>query len=438
MLAFGRDVGRELSQQAAEGGDLRFVNPFAEPAVESVCSPRESAEQPLAFAGHLDDVHAPVFLMAPAREEPVALHCVEMVRESRLTHPYCGSQRALACVRANLQIQQHEPDRKGPPRLHEHLIKRAQDAARRARELKSDRDVGRSHSVSLLRSKLLTSKPLTSKLIGMSNRSSGAMSATAAMPKQQGAHYPDLAGRVAVVTGGSRGIGAATCRAMAANGASVALIARDAEALSAQTQAIIADGGQALAVKADCTVAERLLQASWTIAERLGPPEILVAFAGGDGAPVATVEESAAHWRAVLEGNLTATFLTVQAFLPAMIERGRGAIITMSSSAARQVERTSAAYAAAKAGVMALTRQLASEAARHGIRVNCLAPASTLNERMQTHMSEHQLEQLAATFPLGRIAAPCDIADAALFLASDASSWITGITLDVAGGKVMR
>jgi 3-oxoacyl-[acyl-carrier protein] reductase len=140
----------------------------------------------------------------------------------------------------------------------------------------------------------------------------------------------------------------------------------------------------------------------------------------------------------VLETNLTATFLTVQTFLPAMIERRQGAIITMSSSAARQPERTSAAYAAAKAGVIALTRQLASETAAHGIRVNCLAPASTLNERMQAHMSDQQLEQLASAFPLGRIALPRDIADAAAFLASDASSWMTGVTLDIAGGKIMR
>jgi 3-oxoacyl-[acyl-carrier protein] reductase len=252
------------------------------------------------------------------------------------------------------------------------------------------------------------------------------------------ATYPDLAGRAAVITGGSRGIGAATARALAANGVAVALIARDGEALALQTEAISAEGGHALAVKADCTVPEQLDQAVRTVTERLGPPAVLAAFAGGQGAPVPTIQENVARWREVLDTNLTATFLTVQAFLPAMINQGRGAIITMSSSAARQVERTSAAYAAAKAGVTALTRQLASETAPHGIRVNCLSPASTLNERMQAHMNEQQLAQLAASFPLGRIAQPRDIADATLFLASDASSWITGITLDVAGGKIMR
>jgi 3-oxoacyl-[acyl-carrier protein] reductase len=255
---------------------------------------------------------------------------------------------------------------------------------------------------------------------------------------QHRATYPDLAGGVAVITGGSRGIGAATARALVANGAAVALIARHPEPLAAQVELIAADGGRALAITADCTAAEQMQQAARTVAEQLGPVDVLATFAGGQGEPVATVKETEAHWQRVLETNLTATFLTVQAFLPAMVQRGRGAIITMSSSAARQVERTSAAYAAAKAGVSALTRQLASENAGHGIRVNCLAPASTLNDRMQAHMSEQQLGQLAAGFPLGRIAMPQDIAEAALFLASDASSWITGVTLDITGGRIMR
>jgi 3-oxoacyl-[acyl-carrier protein] reductase len=250
--------------------------------------------------------------------------------------------------------------------------------------------------------------------------------------------YPDLAGKIAVVTGGSRGIGAATARALAANRATVALVGRDREALTAQTNAITTTGRRALAVVADCSVLEQLQHAAEEVARQLGPVEILAAFAGGRGEPVPTAQESLQHWQAVLETNLTATFLTVQTFLPVMIERRQGAIITMSSSAARQPERTSAAYAAAKAGVIALTRQLASETAAHGIRVNCLAPASTLNERMQAHMSDQQLEQLASAFPLGRIALPRDIADAAAFLASDASSWMTGVTLDIAGGKIMR
>jgi 3-oxoacyl-[acyl-carrier protein] reductase len=94
-------------------------------------------------------------------------------------------------------------------------------------------------------------------------------------------------------------------------------------------------------------------------------------------------------------------------------------------------------YHALKAGTVHMARHLAVYWARDGIRVNCLAPASTENERMRAAMGEQQRQQLAASFPLGRIAEPSDIAKAALFLASEASSWITGITLDVAGGKIM-
>lgn len=250
-------------------------------------------------------------------------------------------------------------------------------------------------------------------------------------------HYRDLAGKVAVVAGGSRGIGAATARALAATGVAVAIIAREPSPLEALADSIQAKGGQALAVIADCTNPAELEHAASVIRERLGTPDILAAFVGGQGAPIATAQETAEHWREVVETNLTATFLTVSAFLPAMIERQTGAIITMSSSAARQPARTSAAYAAAKAGVIAFTRQLATETASAGIRVNCLAPGSTENERMRTAMNDQQRAQLAESFPLRRIAQPADIANAAAFLASDAAGWITGITLDVAGGQIM-
>ncbi len=249
--------------------------------------------------------------------------------------------------------------------------------------------------------------------------------------------YPDLDGTVAVVTGGSRGIGAATARALAANGAGVAIIARDQRALAAVAAGIGEDGGRALAVRADCTVEADLERAARTIAEQLGQPEILAAFAGGEGAPVPTVDETPAHWRHVLEADLTSAFLTVSAFLPAMIERHRGTVITMSSSAGRQAARSNAAYAAAKAGVVAFSRHLAGEYAGQGIRVNCIAPSAVENERMRRSMTEQQRQQLGASFPMRRIGQPEDIAQATLFLASDASGWITGQTLDVAGGKVM-
>jgi 3-oxoacyl-[acyl-carrier protein] reductase len=263
------------------------------------------------------------------------------------------------------------------------------------------------------------------------------MPATEPGAKAKIVSYPDLAGNVAVVTGGSRGIGAATAQALAANGAAVAVIGRDEEALAGIAAGIQERGERALAVRADCTVQTELERAAQTIAEQLGPADIVAAFAGGGGMPVATAEETARHWREVIESDLTSTFLTVSAFLPAMIERHGGSIVTMSSAAARQAARSNAAYAAAKAGVIAFTRHLANELGPQGIRVNCLAPSATENERMRAWMTEEQRAELASSFPLRRIGQPEDVASAALFLASEASSWITGVTLDVAGGMIM-
>jgi 3-oxoacyl-[acyl-carrier protein] reductase len=251
------------------------------------------------------------------------------------------------------------------------------------------------------------------------------------------ARYPDLDGKTAIVTGGSRGIGAATARALAANGAAVVVVGRDEQALEAVTASVRADGGRALAVRADCMVEAELERCARTVREELGAADILATFAGGNGMPVPTASETASHWREVIESDLTSMFLTTSAFLPGMIESGRGSIITMSSAAARQAARSNAAYAAAKAGVIAFTRHLANEIGTLGIRVNCIAPSATENERMRTWTTEQERRQLGREFPLGRIGQPEDVAAAALFLASDASSWITGVTLDIAGGKIM-
>lgn len=256
-------------------------------------------------------------------------------------------------------------------------------------------------------------------------------------PRPEQPRYPDLASKIAVVTGGSRGIGAATAQALAANSTAVAVIGRDEDALAAVTDDIQARGGQALPVRADCTVEADVRRAAHTITKQLGPVDILAAFAGGNGIPVPTVNETATHWREVIDSDLTSTFLTTSAFLPGMLERHRGSIITMSSAAARQAAQSNAAYAAAKAGVIAFTRHLANETASCGIRVNCLAPSAIENDRIRTWTTEQQREQLAASFPLRRIGQPDDVAAATLFLASEASSWITGITLDIAGGKIM-
>lgn len=253
----------------------------------------------------------------------------------------------------------------------------------------------------------------------------------------EAASYPDLAGKVALVTGGSRGIGAATAAALASNGVAVTVVGRDEQALAEVTAAIESRGGRALSVAADCTVAEEVARAVSEAERHFGPVGIVAAFAGGNGMPVPTEHESAEHWRQIIDGDLTSAFLTVRAALPRMIERHCGVIVTMSSAAARQAASSAAGYAAAKAGVIAFTRHLAGEFAGRGIRANCVAPSAIENDRMRTWMTDGQRRDLGLSFPLGRLGQPSDVAAAALFLASDASSWITGATLDIAGGKIM-
>ena len=249
--------------------------------------------------------------------------------------------------------------------------------------------------------------------------------------------YPDLAGKVAVVTGGSRGIGATTARALAANGVDVAVVGRDEAALSAVADSIRVAEARAILLRADLTQPDDVRHMADTVAEQLGPVDILAAFAGGNGMPVPTTEETSDHWRAVIDTDLTSTFLTISALLRTMVERGHGSIVTMSSAAGRQPARSNAAYAAAKAGVVAFTRHLANELAPSGVRVNCVAPSSIETERLRSWTTPEVRGQLAESFPLRRIGQPADVAAATLFLASDASSWITGITLDIAGGKIM-
>ena len=250
--------------------------------------------------------------------------------------------------------------------------------------------------------------------------------------------YPDLAGKVALVTAGSRGIGAATCRLLAANGARVAVNGRNEAAIEAVVRDIQARGGTAIAAPADCTDDAAVERMRLQVEQSLGAVEVLAAFVGGQGSPIPTEQISPEMWRSVIESDLTATFLTVRSFLPAMIERRRGAIISMASSAGRLPGQASAAYAAAKAGVIMFSRHLAREVGPHGIRVNCVAPSAILTENSPLQrLSEEQRRQVAASFPLGRVGMPEDVALATLFLASDSSSWLTGVTLDVAGGRII-
>jgi 3-oxoacyl-[acyl-carrier protein] reductase len=250
--------------------------------------------------------------------------------------------------------------------------------------------------------------------------------------------YPDLAGRVAVVTGGSKGIGAASCRALAANGARVVVSARSQQDIDALVKELRAAGAEAAGVSADCTSRADLDRLRDEVEATFGPPDILLTYAGGfeSFTPVEEIGED--EWRAVIEANLTATFFTVQTFLPAMIERGSGVIVTMSSNGGRYLDKLlTASYAASKAGVIQFTRHAALELGSRGIRVNAIAPATVLSERVARIMDEDSRKRAAAMSPLGRLGTPEDCALATLFLVSDSASWLTGVTLDIAGGRIM-
>lgn len=251
--------------------------------------------------------------------------------------------------------------------------------------------------------------------------------------------YLDLMGKVAVVTGGSGGIGSATCQALAANGVKVVAHGRDETKIGRIVDQIQAGGGQAIGVVADVTDFAAIERMRLAAEQAFGAVDILVAFAGGgQGRPVPVAQMSMDDWHATIDANLTATFLTLKSFLPGMIERRRGAIMTMASLAGRIPTPASAAYAAAKAGIIMLSRQVADEVSNHGIRINCVSPSTILTERIEQYLSPERQQQMTAQHPLGRLGTPEDVALATLYLASDASSWITGITLDVAGGKIMR
>jgi 3-oxoacyl-[acyl-carrier protein] reductase len=218
----------------------------------------------------------------------------------------------------------------------------------------------------------------------------------------------------------------------------VAAHGRDEAKIEAVVDEIDSNGDRAIGVSAEVTDFAAIERMRERVEEELGPVEVLVAFAASGGPlPGPTVEISEEGWRAAVDGNLTSAFLTLKSFLPGMVERGRGSIVTMASSAGRVPTQAPTAYSVAKAGVVMLSRKVAEEVGPQGVRVNCLAPDSILTERTQSYMTDDQVRQWAEAFPLRRMGTPEDVALATLYLASESSSWLTGVTLDVAGGKIM-
>jgi 3-oxoacyl-[acyl-carrier protein] reductase len=251
-------------------------------------------------------------------------------------------------------------------------------------------------------------------------------------------HFTDLAGKVAVVTGGSKGIGAATCRALTANGVRVAVVAREQGGIDSLVQELQRSGAESIGFSAECTSWRSIEGMRSGVEAAFGPADILLAYAGGFEARTPLLEMSEEEWTSVVQSNLTSTFLTLRSFLPGMVERRRGAVVTMASNAGRYLDSTlTAHYASAKAGVVMLTRHAALEVGPSGVRINCVAPATTLTERIARTMTAERLEWMAQLAPLKRMGIPEDTAYASLYLVSDTASWLTGVTLDISGGRVM-
>lgn len=253
-----------------------------------------------------------------------------------------------------------------------------------------------------------------------------------------------IEGRVALVTGGGRGIGRSIALALARAGAHVAVAARTVQEIEAVAAEIAVLGRRTMFLPLDVSDRAQLARVPEQVARSLGPIEILVNNAGIHASgPVQRTDD--ATWDAVLAVDLTGPFLLCRACLPAMIEATWGRIINVSSIAGKIGLKYGAAYSAAKHGLIGLTRSLAAEGARHGITANAICPSWTETQMLDdavaavaraTNRSLADARQtLLSSSPLGRAATADEVADAALFLATTAV--VTGQAIHVDGGEVM-
>jgi 3-oxoacyl-[acyl-carrier protein] reductase len=252
-------------------------------------------------------------------------------------------------------------------------------------------------------------------------------------------NYLNLANKVALITGASSGIGAATAKLLAELGADVAVTyhenQRGAELVS---EDIKSHGRKAIAIRADFRQADQISTTVTRVAEALGPIDILLNNAGSLVERKANLEMTKELWDDVVNLNLTSAMLCSQAVAPSMIERKSGAIINVVSIAGRSGGGPGAgAYAAAKAGLIALTKSQARELAPHGIRVNAISPGVIDTPFHEVFSTPEMIKSFVASIPLGRIGTPEDCAKVVAFLASDLSSFLVGETIEVNGGQLM-
>ncbi|KRV49851.1 3-oxoacyl-ACP reductase [Wenjunlia vitaminophila] len=246
--------------------------------------------------------------------------------------------------------------------------------------------------------------------------------------------------RVAIVTGGARGIGAATAERLAADGRAVAVLDLDEGACAEVVEKITAGGGRAMGVGADVSDAEQVTAAVARVAEELGPPTVLVNNAGvlRDNLLFKMTESD---WDTVLDVHLKGAFLMTRATQKHMVDAGFGRIVNLSSSSALG-NRGQANYAAAKAGMQGFTKTLAIELGKFGITANAVAPGFIVTdmtaataERMR--MTFEEFQKLAASqIPVQRVGRPEDVANTIAFLAGDAAGFVSGQVVYVAGGPL--
>ncbi|GAA3698426.1 D-threitol dehydrogenase [Nonomuraea antimicrobica] len=248
-----------------------------------------------------------------------------------------------------------------------------------------------------------------------------------------------------IISGAASGIGLATARLVAGAGATVAMLDRDAAAVSEAAARIAGEDGSALAIQCDVSDRDQVEAAVEQVTEQFGAPDGLVTAAGIEkGAPSHLV--SPADWRQTLEVNLTGTFLLCQAVLSARLAAGSGAtsIVCVSSPAAFVgfAAGQNAAYSASKGGVSALVRTLAVEYAAHGVRVNAVVPGATETPLMWANVADEDVEEVrrgvAEAVPLGRLAEPGEVAEAISWLLGDGSRYVTGTHLVCDGGLLAK
>jgi NAD(P)-dependent dehydrogenase (short-subunit alcohol dehydrogenase family) len=249
-----------------------------------------------------------------------------------------------------------------------------------------------------------------------------------------GDHSKDFAGRVAIVTGASRGLGRAAAARLHERGASVAVNVRDAVRAEQVAREI---GERARAVPGDVAAANGPDSIVRQTLELFGRIDILINNAA---LPLTTRFEqiTADEWRQALEVNLTAPFLLTQAVLPTMKAQGYGRIVNISSTAGRMVSTLGGAhYTASKTGLLGLTRAAAKELGRYGITVNAVCPGMIDTELTRESASTEVLEGLAKGFPVPRLGTALEVADLICFAASESAGYITGASLDINGGDLM-